>query len=809
MKEKVLKDWKFKAVGENEFYPTQIPSDVTVDLFRNGLIEDPYVGMNYKKLTPYLYKDYEYVTSFDCTDEMKECERLCLRLKGVDTYSDIYVNEKYVGFTQNMFLQYEFDIKPFLQEGRNELKIVLRSTLQKMDGIDTKDYFAIFNIKRIFVRKAQCHFGWDWAPNLPGYGIWQEVSICPEYEDRIRSVYFKTQTDGYVSVFCEMNYNVRLEKSEYAGKDVLRIRINKRPGACREYYEKILPVTGEKNFTNIFIENVKLWYPNGLGKQNLYEYSVELLRDGLSREKKTGRFGVREVQLIERPMDEERMSFKFRINGKDVFIKGSNWVPCECFTGTISDEKYKALIRMAKNANYNMLRVWGGGIYEKDIFYDLCDELGIMVWQDIMLACADIPEKEPEFLSLMQEEVDYQVRRLRNHPSVVYWCGGNEKTGAFGLRIQHGDWYVDNLLRGQIVHLDNTRPYVRQSPYSMTDVGNDLTSGECHINCFEAAIGAGMEHYREILAKQKVSFSSECAVLGPCKISSLKKFIPEGKLWPTNEYYEDRFVTNPYSKSKLTFVGREKKAAQELFGEVNTLSQFVAKGMAAHAEVLKSEIEWARANAFETAGFMNWMFSDIWGTGTWAVVDYYLQPKAAFYAMQRAFEPVFAAIVYDGERHLAYAMNDTFKTYKGEVLIREKTQTGQILQEKKISVDLKAGERVKLCEVQLTQKGAFFTIEINGLKNFYYPALFKDLQPTSSYEYSVTEKGKKGGEYMYEIEVTAKGFVRMFEIDTGDDVSFVSDNYFDMEAGDHRVICVRTSRPVDIHVSDYASSILQ
>ncbi|MGN1061557.1 MAG: glycoside hydrolase family 2 protein, partial [Candidatus Scatosoma sp.] len=500
------------------------------------------------------------------------------------------------------------------------------------------------NKERIFLRKEQCCFGWDWAPDLPGYGIWDDVILSYRPVCAINDVRYKADVKGRVTFYAELNYNVRKEEyRKFAETDRLRYTIERAPGVG--YADAIvleLPVTGAKNFGSLYVKDARLWNPIGYGTPALYAYKTELIRNGEILDFKTGTIGFRSVDLIEEAIGNDRMSFKLRINGTDVFVKGSNWVPCECFTGETNDEKYRKLIGMAKDAGINMLRVWGGGIYEKDIFYRLCDEYGIMVWQDFMFACADIPEMDADFVRNVEEECVYQVKRLRNHPSLVYWCGGNEKTGSCGLLKQYGDHLVDIVIRGIVDHYDGTRPYVRQSPYSLTDIGNDPESGETHGTSFDIIHLEKYDDFLKTAWNRKVAFASECAVMGSCIPETYRKFVPDDELWPMGEIYEDRFCDNPYG-DLMTFVKRQEKAVDLMFGAAGNIDEFAVKSMAVQAEILKIETENLRKNRDICGGLMNWMFSDVWYTGTWSIIDYDCRPKIAYYTLKRVFTPLLAA----------------------------------------------------------------------------------------------------------------------------------------------------------------------
>lgn len=800
-------EWRAVCVQTGDAFNAVVPGDVSVDCYRAGLILDPYFGMNYKNSRHILEYDWEYRKSFSAVP-LRAGERALLIFKGIDTFSEIYLNGALIGTTKNMFLGYEFDVTDYLKE-KNELCVKLCSTLKKMDKIDAEKYFACFNKERIFVRKAQCHFGWDWAPDLPGYGIWDDVLLEVKQSTRIKEVRCVTDREGNVTLFTSLNYNVREETfSAYAATDKLRYTVERTPGAgLRGGFLLEFPVTGAKNFRSLQIENPALWMPNGYGKPNLYSYRVELLRGEEVIDSHEDRFGLREVELIQKPVSESMLGFKFRINGIDVFIKGSNFVPCECFTGTVKNSKYERLIQLAKEANLNMLRIWGGGVYEKDIFYKLCDENGIMVWQDFMFACADIPENDRDFCENVQRECIYQVKRLRNHPCIVYWCGGNEKTGSCGLLKQYGDNLVDITVRGIVEHYDGTRPYIRQSPYSLTDIGNDPESGETHGTAYDIV---SLQSYGEFLKnsfEREASFMSECAVMGSCVPESYRKFVPREDLWPMGEIYDDRFCDNPYGAS-MSFVERQKKMVKMLFGEAHGIDEFAVKSMAQQAEALKVEICNARAKRGRCGGFMNWMFDDIWPTGTWSVVDYYLRPKMAYYTLKREYAPFRAAVVTNGQgEYFGYLFNDTQRDISACVQIKSSTLDGKVISCSERAVTAAHGSVMPLGRIE--GGGDFIAISCEGETAYAFTKPFPELDFKRDYGYSVGKSQPAAdGRYRTEVRITAHSFARMLHFVLPEGV-FPDDDWFDLLPGETRNVALYSSVPVtqDIGVEDYTSSV--
>ena len=809
--------WTITELSSGTTIPAQVPGDITCDLYKAGIISDPFFGLNHLKLKEWLDKDYKYSAEFSIDEKPSDDENVFISFDGVDLFSEIYLNGKLLGKTDNMFKRYSFNIDGQLKIGKNLLEVCMRSTTKYMQTLDTKDYFAVFNIPRILLRKEQCCFGWDWSPNIPGYGIWQDVNVYTENKAKLVDVHYVADASGEAIFFTEINYSVRSYydndgnfvevKSEH--DDKIRLMLTREANDdFTDAVVKEIRVNGNKSFIGVKRNDIRLWWPIGYGEQPLYSYKVQLVRDGKVISEKAGRLAYREVSLEQRVLDTELLSYQLKINGRPVYMKGSNWVPADCFTGCVRREKYEKLIDQAVEANLNCLRVWGGGIYEKDVFYDICDERGIMVWQDLMFACADIPEDDESFVNNAKGEIEYQVRRLRNHPSLVYWCGGNEKTGATGAKIVRGDWFVNVILRGIVGELDRSRPFAKQSPCSLTDVANDTSSGETHKNSFELSIKDGFCKYRENVAKNTVPFISESALMGPHSRQTFEKIFPKDKLWPINEYWEDRLMGNPYAAVRLPFAKQEYKFAKELYGEPKDLDDFIAKAMLVHAQALKCECEYQRAGKGVTSGFLNWMFTEVWPSGTWAIIDYYTEPKAVYYQMKKSYAPVLMSYFYrkDG-RTVLFGVNDTLNDKEVSFEYGQKTITGKIIWKKsdKIILSPDGAYRIAL-DKDIEQPNTYlyvrYTADGEETTTLYSWDFWSSAELESDYATKIEEIDEK----TVSVTVKAKKLAKSVFIDLPDNFKYTySDNYFDVEAGEEKTVYVTGKDGVDaskITVSD-------
>lgn len=806
-----LTQWNLKEVNGASEFSVNVPGDITADLYKAGQISDPYFGYNHHKCYDMCKKDYDYRTEFDLPTKLdNEKENLYVTFNGVDLFSDVYLNGVLIGSTDNMFKAFKFDITETVKEKGNVLEVKMHSTITAMENLDCKHYFGVFNTPRVLLRKKQCDFGWDWAANIPGYGIWKDVVISSEAKERISEVRYVAGMDKKAVIVAELNYCYRSHYDNDGNYvevinphvDELKFSLAKTPGGKLEDVEvKTVAVKGRKHFMTFHNPDAQLWWPNGYGAQPLYAYKVELIRDGEVVSVKEGYLAYRSVELVQEALDDEMLGYQIKINGKNVFIKGSNWVPIDCFTGAIPEEKYVTLITQAKNANYNMLRVWGGGIYENEIFYETCDKLGIMVWQDFMFACADIPDTEEDWLKNTLEECEYQIKRLRNYPSLVYWCGGNEKTGSFGSLIKCGDNFVDVTLRGLVGHLDGTRPYARQSPCSWTDIANDKNSGETHFSSFGTAVVNGVMNYRSFINKELVPFASENASLGPVSRQAYKRFFPAEDLWPMTEMWGDRMLMNPYAaeEERILFNEAERKFVTEAYGEPKCLDEFIAKGMTLHAELIRCEIEFQRSNKGVTSGFMNWMYSDMWPTGTWAVVDYYTEPKQAYYQMARSYAPTLMTFVQNKQKEiLLMGVNDTLKEVHATYEYGQKTLDGKTVWKAngECVLDTETPFSMKIeNDVETKDSYLYVTYTVNGetKTNVFSLDFWSNCQFESDYTVDVETKGNQAV-----VTVKANKFAKSVFISLPENYKYsYSDNYIDVEAGQEKTITVTANEPID------------
>jgi len=491
-----------------EWRTIDIPGDINLALERYGIIPNAHFDENGKELYWITSCEWWYQKTFDAAEISKQKKELIF--ESIDGTADIWLNHHFLGTSKNAFYPHKYDVSGILQSTGNKLLLRFRS-IDQLLGSARFGPQNDWKTRRSYLRKPQYNFGWDWSLPIPSLGVCGGVMI--EYDNEIKIV------DCSVQTYKNGRIDFAFETTPQAVNQGYELRVFISGHGCS--MSKTILRKQMHTYTNFHITEPHLWYPNGYGEQPLYDYCIELWSNGRIYDSKNGRFGIREVAVLEEPFTEDAgvgYSFWITVNGKRTFCKGGNWIPTELWPGRIEPNKYDFYIQKAKEANFTMLRVWGGGIYESDRFYDLCDELGIMVWQDFMFASCSYPVNQ--LRDEITSEAYYQILRLRNHPCIAIWCGCNEDvyswsehqsapliaqtdTGSYSeVDLEYAvDRYIYDpqlytmLLRGLVSKYAPNIPYVESSPASRDGIGNLANSGNCHISCWKYALFETGDHY--------------------------------------------------------------------------------------------------------------------------------------------------------------------------------------------------------------------------------------------------------------------------------------------------------------------------
>lgn len=754
-----------------------VPGDVHKDLEQAEKIPNPYFGDNVNRCQWVADKNWCYIKEFILSaDELATISNLVFY--GIDTFADIYLNGQLVASCASMFVKHVVPIKDYMREGKNLLCVVMKSITKEMEKLPHEGYNSCFNHERLFIRKAACHFSWDWAPNLLATGIFDDVTLETDEDEQIHSIQFCTKNNGDVSVFFEFADVPMI----YEADTKVKLIIN------RNQFFQEYTIEGLKSIKQylLHIDHPDIWWPAGYGEQPLYQYRAELIKAGRTIDIKEGTFAFREIRFDESPREDGKgLRFLPIVNNTTVFLKGANWVPADIFIGSLTKERYTKLLETVVEGNMNTLRVWGGGFYEKNWFYQECDRLGILVWQDFMFSCAELPDDYPGFYDVIVPELEYQIKRLRNHPSIIVWSGGNERPGGIEKHPCLGKKKFDYLFRGIANHLDRTRPYVENSPWGYEEPGNCMNSGDTHLSSMTELIYDGeIKNFRKVVAGLTSSMMTEMCHMGSSPIENVLKYIPEDKLWPTNDVWDLHVRCNPYDPTGQTFLDQQKWLATEHFGEITGLYDFIKKSQATQSEHLKADMEFHRSRYPDCAGGLVWMYNDTWPCGSWSILDYYMTKKSGYYALQRASQMILPIMTYHQDGYKVFVVNDTQQVCHGSLRIAQYRLDGSLVQEEVQTFAANPGRSnfasdLAQFDVQLADTMWFVTFTPEGKKpiiNTFIAHPFKEMHFTDP-QLEILNLQKEEQDYV--LTLRSKACARMVHIFVKNGEAM--ENYFDMQ----------------------------
>lgn len=638
--------------------PAIIPGCVHTDLKRAGLIDDYFYRDNAEKIRWIENCDATYSKSFD-VDEVDHTEYLLFT--GLDCYCDIYLNNMKIGSGDDMFTPYEFSTGNVLKVGTNLLEVKFRSPIKEVAYKPKLE--GAFTTERLHTRREQCTYGWDWVTRFVTMGICGDVFLEKRAADSIDHVYVYTKsiTSFASSVAIEAAFK------DITGKSNAEFEILNPKGKTvfienRAVFDNRIKLTAD-------IPNAELWFPAGYGKQPLYTLKVSVN----GKESRTV-FGIRKVDILEID-DEFNPKFKEKaeslkknkhllncdrnektscfwlvINGERIFCQGGNWVPCDPFVSEETDEKIRSLVQSARDCGYNMLRVWGGGVFEKDSFYDECDRLGILVTQDFLMACGNYPEQDETFISKIKAEAKAAALRLRNHPSLVWWTGDNENAtqGYWNKEAFPGKIVASNGIAPILSEFDPQRTFLLSSPYGGVPF-QSATCGTTHNTCFledwfEFVSGQNSFDYQNKINQYLSRFMAEQPSLGMPFVSSLKKFMTEEDIFGENQKISEYHCQNNPCLEETVF-SYANQMAEGFFGKYQNAQDRIYKLQLLQCEWIRISFELFRRNQWFSSGIIYWMFNDCWPTSvSWSMIDYYGNPKPAYYVFRRCAKPVITSI---------------------------------------------------------------------------------------------------------------------------------------------------------------------
>jgi len=817
----------------------EVPGTVFETLINNKIIEDPFYGLREHEVSWVYESEWEYKTIFDLNPAFLNHNNILLRFHGLDTISEIILNGEKLGFTKNMFVRYDFKVRSILKRNRNKLIIKFQSpTLKAREEIENRGINLNTGEDAIpgvpYIRKAQYSFGWDWGPKLPDIGIWQPVELLGYDDLKIDSTYVNQKlhynksvdriskleqiTDlGVMSTDLSIIVNLQSDLSiNELHQYRLRIELKAPDGKTFTSETFITSLTPKVEFN---LEYPYLWWTHDLGVPNLYDLTVELLKSGLIDSFKQ-KVGIREIRLIQNS-DEWGESFLFRLNGIPVFAKGANWIPIDSFIPRGKKKGlYKSNLYNAKEANMNMIRVWGGGIYEDNTFYDLCDKLGILVWQDFPFACAFYPYEE-EYIEDIKKEATQNIKRLRNHSSLALWCGNNEIEWLWKYLVMRSEitekniinefviGYLkifENLLPKLLEKYDPNHQYWPSSP-SNGYVGN--TFGKHDAN----SPNTGDSHFWDVWHNNKPfktyrkfnsRFMSEFGYESFPSIKTIEDFCPVEQFdffSPIMENHQKNLAGN---RKILKYMKKRFTIPQEFENQV-VLSQIT------QAEAIEYGVEhWRRnRNDYHCMGALYWQLNDCWPVASWSSLDYHNRWKALHYYAKRFYQPVFPSVKEDAKFVEFWVSNDLRTPQKFQFEWKLYKSDGKIENSGSFESEILPCSSKKLGMVgvsdlnqnykNLSDYAIFFVLkysnlegdqEIHGFRLFSAPKEFQLSNPNISWklsEYYCEDNNEK----KYEIKITANKIALYVHVDSKKFDFIASDNYFSLEPGESRTITLK------------------
>lgn len=706
-----MNNWKFKACRDSEWLPAVVPGCVHTDLLRNGVIENPFYATNEHDLQWIDKLDWEYETTFDVPADWMSLPELGLVFDGLDTYADVTLNGTAILSANNMFRSWRSNIKALVKETGNTLHIRFRSPinedLPKVAELgynlpasnDQSVLGGVGNDKvSVFARKAPYHYGWDWGPRFVTSGIWREIRLVGKSDVEVNDVFVRQ--DEVTKQTAKLTVEVEIE-SISGGEGTVKVS----DGSSEWSVQASLKPGTTVVAVPVVIGEPKLWWSRGLGEAHLYTFRAEFTAEGASKPSaaKSVRTGLRSVRLV-RDKDEAGATFHFELNGVPVFAKGANHIPNDSFITEVTEERYRHEIVSAVESNMNMLRVWGGGIYEQPAFYELCDEYGILVWQDFMFACSMYPSDD-KFLENVRLEAEENVKRLRNHPSIVLWCGNNEidsawaqydETGGWGWKKHYTAEQRETIWEGydRIFHqilaeaVANLAPGIDYWPSSpMIDLTGDIGQ-HAHPLSQEGDIHYwGVWHAVEPFENYNVKvgrFMSEYGFQSFPDYDTVRTFAEESDM-----ELESKVML---AHQKHGDGNRLIKEYMDMYmSEPKDFPSFLYMSQVLQAEAMKTAIEAHRRRMPYCMGSLYWQMNDCWPVASWAGMDYYGKWKALQYYAKASFADTLLSFERSEQGELRiFAITDSLEPVDAELLISLYSFDGELLQQERQAVRAEA-----------------------------------------------------------------------------------------------------------------------
>lgn len=807
--------WKFRQARLTNWYPATVPGVVHTDLLQNKIIEDPFFRLNERGLQWIDKEDWVYETCFTLAADMMRKENMELVFEGLDTYADVYLNDECILKADNMFRCWSIPVRQYIREENNILKVYFHSPVKidvpKWDALpyqypasnDQSENGGLFNKKiSIFARKAGYHYGWDWGPRLVTSGIWRPVYIRAWSDLRINDVFIEQKEVGAGRAVIAGHVELDADKDM---NGVLVTITDEVTGRVLGEWQADLKRGTNRVTVDFVLHKPKLWWSNGLGEPFLYRFRTDIIAGGELLDSKTERVGIRSLKVVHQP-DKDGHTFYIELNGRPVFAKGANYIPSDNFLPRVTPENYKRTILDAAGVNMNMLRVWGGGIYENDVFYDLCDEYGIMIWQDFMFACSMYPAEGALLDNIHQEAVD-NVKRLRNHACIALWCGNNECQDAWlgwGWKCEierQNKEYADKIWAQYRQQYHVTLPgvvreyapgtfYWPSSPFAFEGEMSGTTDGDRHY----WSVWHGKAPISDY-DSEKSRFFSEYGFQSFPEFESVKRYAPYPEDWDIrSEVMMSHQRGGDHANGLIeTYLLNEYKKPHDF-------RAFLYMNHVLQGDAIKTAIESHRRQMPYNMGTLFWQHNDCWPVASWASRDYYGRWKAQHYYVRKAYDDILISSVVEGDDLKVYAVSDRLENTSGQLQLQVCQFDGTVVHHWGKSVGI-SGNDSRVCFsaplaklLEGADRGTVYVrvdyTDKSGrvYHNNYCLGKQKDMDyPKVDLQTEV--RSIEGG---YEVMVSADKFARAVCLSVADNESVYSDNYFDVQPKSSVQVQVRT-----------------
>jgi len=792
---------------EGGWFMATVPGDVHLDLLKSGKIPDPFYRDNESKLQWIEQAGWEYKTSIDATTATLARDHVDLVFEGLDTACTVYLNGQRIGSPDSMFQEWRFDVKSRLHTGQNDLRIVFPAPMKAAEAVAEKDpwHSRTHTDPKGYIRKAVYEFGWDWGPRFATSGVYRPTYLEVWDNARIHDVF--VEQEGVTTAAAHLDVHADILASKEAKANV---SISYGLGDEELHQERAVTLAVGTNRISFPIEiaHPQLWYPAGYGAQPIYHFHISVKEDGKELDDTTVKTGLRSV-VLHRELDKWGRSFEFVVNGIPVFAKGADIIPFDSFPDRVTTEKYRHILQSAKDANMNMVRLWGGGYYETQDFYDICDELGLMVFHDLMFGNNWQPGTY-DFKQNIEREAEYQMTRLRNHPSIVLWDGNNETedlrdwngNGQLPPQVHERIWedYLtefSGILARTEARIDPEIPYWPSTPSAdYEELTDSYQSGDNH----DWSVWHGGADFVDY-EKRPWRFVSEYGFQSFPEMKTIESFtLPEDRtsiFTPVMKAHQKNGDGNRLIQDYM----------KRYFGEPKDFASFLYASQVLQAEGIKVGAESFRRKRPETMGSLFWQLNDCWPVASWASIDYYGRWKALQYYARRFYAPILVSPHVEGGTLSIYIVSDKTVPLNGTLRLRIMDFSGKVVKETSQSVGIDPLASKVYQQLPLVELSGAKAADWSGLvgvadltvgdqkvsTNLVYFVPSKQIQLPHAFVSAEISAAKDG----YDVTLSSPGLARSVYLSFGEFDAQYSDNYLDLLPGEKQTIHVTSKVPLE------------